>query len=92
MTESFCHPPFISAISQMSSLSDINLCLVGLEISYQQGHLGVTLFERHLAPVVCRINCIGWSTFYPLDSDLSTGWSYPLIQQFGQRCEKKILN
>ena len=28
-----------------------------------------------------RIKCTGWSTFYPLDSDLSAGQSYPLVGQ-----------
>ena len=55
VTKSFCLPSVISAISQMLSLSGINLCLVGLEISYQQGHFEVSLFERHLAPVVCKM-------------------------------------
>ena len=43
-----------------------------------------------LAPVVQAdkslsrgIKCIGWSTFYPLDDDLSTEQTYPLFEQLG---------
>ena len=34
-----------------------------------------------------RIRCIGWSTFHLLDSDLSTGLSYPLFEQLGSDVE-----
>ena len=39
-----------------------------------------------------RINCISWSKFFPLDSDLSIGYGYPLFEQMGPGKEVKFLS
>ena len=41
----------------------------------------ITLSNGQVA--IQRIKCIGTDTFYPTDSELSAGWSYPLFEQLG---------